>query len=36
LNGWRFQGTRADGVSRVFDVRRNNARQEWELVAVYD
>lgn len=36
LEGWRFQGTRADGASKVFDVRHDDAQQEWELVAVYD
>lgn len=36
VNGWRFQGTRDDGQSRVFDVRHDEARQEWELLTVYD
>lgn len=36
IDGWRFQGTRDDGQSRVFDVRHDEARQEWELLAVYD
>ena len=36
IGGWRFQGTDARGASRVFDVRHDNERQEWQLVAVYD
>lgn len=36
VDGWRFQGTRDDGQSLVFDVRLDRDRQEWELLAVYD
>lgn len=36
VDGWRFQGTRDDGQSLVFDVRLDRGRQEWELLAVYD
>ena len=34
LTGWRFQGTGEDGVSRMFDVRRDG--DDWRLIRVYD
>ncbi|QDZ16104.1 hypothetical protein [Humibacter ginsenosidimutans] len=34
--GWRFQGTSDDGDSRVFDVRRRDAGDGWELLRVID
>jgi len=34
--GWRFQAVGEDGVSLVFDVRLDEATQEWELLNVYD
>lgn len=34
LQGWRFQGTDDDEVSRMFDIRRFG--DEWGVVRVYD
>lgn len=33
--GWRFQGTRLDGSSRVFDIRQAGTPQQWELIRSY-
>jgi hypothetical protein len=34
LTGWRFQGTREDGTSRMFDVRA--VAGGWRAMRVYD
>lgn len=34
LTGWRFQGTDDDGLSHMFDIRRDGG--DWRLMRVYD
>ncbi len=34
LTGWRFQGTAADGASRMFDVKR--VPSGWKVLRSYD
>jgi hypothetical protein len=34
LSGWRFQGTDEQGLSHMFDIRRNS--DDWSLIRVYD
>lgn len=33
---WRFQGTAADGDTRVFDIRLDPRRGQWELVSFWE
>jgi hypothetical protein len=33
---WRFQGTADDGDSRVFDVRFEDATNQWRLLRAFD
>lgn len=35
-HGWRFQAVDTEGRASVFDIRRFESQQHWQLVAVHD